>query len=77
LTEPTWLQQSNTRGFVFALYLIWYSLARLWIEPLRTDALLLGPVRVAQLISLIGLVGAGGFIWYRVRQWSKHKRGSA
>ncbi|MDO5708029.1 MAG: prolipoprotein diacylglyceryl transferase [Andreesenia angusta] len=39
-------------GQIFSLYLILYSLGRFFIEGLRTDSLMLGPIRVAQLISL-------------------------
>ena len=53
-------------GSLSCLYLITYSLGRLWIEALRTDPLCLGGVppfcegglRIAQLISLI-LISAG------------------
>ena len=53
-------------GSLSCLYLITYSLGRLWIESLRTDPLCLGGVppfcegglRIAQLISLI-LISAG------------------
>ncbi|NES94737.1 MAG: prolipoprotein diacylglyceryl transferase, partial [Desertifilum sp. SIO1I2] len=50
-------------GTIFLLYLIGYSLGRFWIEGLRTDSLMLGPLRIAQLVSLgaiaIGLTGLG------------------
>lgn len=40
------------RGQTIGGYLIFYSLGRVWIEGLRTDSLMLGPFRVAQLISM-------------------------
>lgn len=43
---------------MFCLYLALYSLARVFIEGLRTDSLMLGPLRVAQLASLL-LIAAG------------------
>lgn len=43
-------------GEVFLLYLALYSLARLFIEGLRIDSLMWGPIRVAQLISLVGIL---------------------
>lgn len=46
------------RGQIFILYIILYSVARLFIEQLRTDSLMLGPLRVAQLISIVSIVGA-------------------
>lgn len=39
-------------GEVLFLYLGLYSLGRFFIEGLRTDSLMIGPLRVAQLISL-------------------------
>ncbi len=46
---------SKDGTFVF-LYLVFYSLGRLWIEGLRTDSLMFGSLRVAQLISLAAIV---------------------
>ncbi|HLR21036.1 MAG TPA: prolipoprotein diacylglyceryl transferase [Tissierellaceae bacterium] len=48
--------RSKINGEIFLLYLILYSVARLAIEGLRTDSLMWGSIRVAQLISLIGIV---------------------
>ncbi|MBI3454722.1 MAG: prolipoprotein diacylglyceryl transferase [Candidatus Rokubacteria bacterium] len=46
-------------GAVFLAYLGLYSLGRFWIEGLRMDSLMLGPLRVAQLVSVIAVVIAG------------------
>ncbi|MFZ5650323.1 MAG: prolipoprotein diacylglyceryl transferase [Bacillota bacterium] len=45
-------------GEVSLLYLILYSLGRFFIEGMRTDSLMLGPVRVAQLVSLMLIIAA-------------------
>jgi phosphatidylglycerol:prolipoprotein diacylglycerol transferase len=51
-------------GTLFMVYLAAYSLGRLWIEGLRTDSLMLGPLRIAQLVSLLGIVlGLAGLAW--------------
>jgi phosphatidylglycerol---prolipoprotein diacylglyceryl transferase len=51
-------------GTLFLTYLPAYSLGRFWIEGLRTDSLMLGPLRIAQVISLIGIgLGAAGLWW--------------
>lgn len=46
------------------MYLVWYGIIRFFIEGLRTDSLMFGPIRVAQLVSLtmivIGFVGLSG-----------------
>ena len=56
----------KARGEVFVLYTALYSVGRFFIEGLRTDSLMLGPFRVAQLISLIIICAAIIiFIWLR------------
>ncbi len=40
-------------GVLSGTYLIWYSLGRFFIEALRTDSLMLGNLKVAQLVSLL------------------------
>ena len=44
-------------GQVAVYYIILYSLGRFFIEGLRTDSLMIGPLRMAQVISLVGVVG--------------------
>ncbi|MCS6960577.1 MAG: prolipoprotein diacylglyceryl transferase [Pseudanabaenaceae cyanobacterium SKYGB_i_bin29] len=44
-------------GTLALLYLVFYSLGRIWIEGLRTDSLMLGNFRIAQLVSLVAIVG--------------------
>ncbi len=46
------------RGDVFLVYLMLYSFGRFWIEGLRTDSLMLGGFRVAQVVSLIFIIFA-------------------
>ena len=51
-------------GTLFLVYMIAYSTGRLWIEGLRTDSLMIGPLRMAQLVSLVGItLGWLGIIW--------------
>ncbi|MFA7636888.1 MAG: prolipoprotein diacylglyceryl transferase [Monoglobales bacterium] len=38
-------------GFIFYGYLLWYGLGRVWIEGLRTDSLMLGNLRISQLVA--------------------------
>ncbi|OKH56379.1 prolipoprotein diacylglyceryl transferase [Calothrix sp. HK-06] len=55
-------------GTLFLTYLPAYSLGRLWIEGLRTDSLMLGPLRMAQVISLIGIaMGLAGLWWLYIK----------
>ena len=43
-------------GQLTGCYLIWYSLGRLVIEGMRTDSLMLGNIRMAQLVSIILII---------------------
>lgn len=43
-------------GQLTCLYLIWYSIGRYFIESLRTDSLMLGNFKVAQLLSIVLIV---------------------
>ncbi|MDD7363127.1 MAG: prolipoprotein diacylglyceryl transferase [Peptoniphilus sp.] len=42
-------------GELTAFYFIVYSIGRFFIEGLRTDSLYIGPLRIAQVVSLIGI----------------------
>lgn len=48
--------KQKEKGEVFLLYLSLYSFIRFFIEGLRTDSLMLGSIRVAQLVSIIGIL---------------------
>ena len=54
------LRRTHIRqGELFLSYLIWYSFGRFFIEGMRTDSLMLFDVlRMAQLLSLVLIVGA-------------------
>ncbi len=45
-------------GALFLAYLGLYSVGRFFTEALRTDALMAGPLRVAQLVSVVGVAAA-------------------
>lgn len=49
-------------GEVFLLYGIFYSIGRFFIEGLRTDSLMIGPLRTAQVISILIIVVFGA-LW--------------
>ena len=51
-------------GTITMFYAIAYSLGRFWIEGLRTDSLMVGGLRTAQMISLAAIVaGIFGLVW--------------
>lgn len=43
-------------GILSSIYIIYYSLIRFYIESLRTDSLMLGNIKMAQAISIVGIV---------------------
>lgn len=47
------LYKTKKPGIILAFYLIFYSLGRFFIEAFRTDSLMLGSIKIAQLISLV------------------------
>lgn len=57
-------------GTLALVYMVGYSAGRFWIEGLRTDSLMLGPLRIAQVVSLVSIaLGLVGLAWlYLVRR---------
>ena len=43
-------------GQLTCIYFMWYGIGRFLIESLRTDSLMLGSIRVAQLVSILTFV---------------------
>lgn len=50
-------------GAVLAGYLVLYSVGRFFVEGLRTDSLMIGPLRMAQVIS-VALILLGVAIYF-------------
>ena len=44
------------KGSTFSTYLIWYGIGRFLIESLRQDSLYFGTLRIAQLVSILGII---------------------
>lgn len=62
--------KKQNHGEVIMLYMILYSIGRFFIEGLRTDSLMLGPLRMAQVISIVFIILGGAGI-YLVRKFSE------
>lgn len=61
-------------GQIFLMYVAWYGLGRLWIEGLRTDSLMIGPIRVSQLLAGVSFLAATAImVWIHFK---KHPDGS-
>ncbi len=51
------------KGQLSGIYLMWYGVTRLIIESLRSDSLMLGPFKIAQIVSIIFIIS--GIYLYR------------
>lgn len=61
----------NTKtGTLTSFYLIWYGIGRFIIEGMRTDSLMLGNLKMAQLISLLMIIS--GLIIFTVLSFKKN-----
>ena len=43
-------------GTLTGIYMIWYGIIRLIIESFRSDSLMMGSIKIAQLISILGII---------------------
>jgi phosphatidylglycerol:prolipoprotein diacylglycerol transferase len=61
------IKKYRENGFIFFTYIGLYSIGRFFVEGLRTDSLMLGPFRIAQLMSMAGFILwlAVMFLYYR------------
>ena len=62
--------REHKNGFIFAAYLMLYSLGRFVVESFRADSLMMGPIRAAQAVSLT-LTAAALFAILKGRLWKK------
>ncbi len=63
-------KKQEVKGEVWLLYIALYSFIRFFIEGLRTDSLMMGQIRVAQLVSVVGIIIAS-FLFYKRRKDEK------
>lgn len=62
-------RKRDHEGTILAWYMVLYSSGRFFIESLRTDSLMIGPLRTAQLISvLMFTIGAAYLAWKYTRK---------
>ena len=62
-------EKNKKVGIVFFTYVGLYSIGRFFIEVLRTDSLMIGSFRIAQLMNLSGIM-----IWLVFLILSKYKK---
>lgn len=58
-------RKKKFNGQVFFFYMAWYGLGRAVIEGLRTDSLMLGSIRISQLVAILAFVaGTAMFLYF-------------
>ena len=62
------------RGEIALSYLMLYSMGRVVVEGFRTDSLMLGPLRMAQVMSLVLFFGALLVLLYRRKTGKAEQR---
>lgn len=70
LARQAWVR----RGEIGLGYLMLYSMGRVVVEGFRTDSLMLGPLRMAQVMSLVLFAGALLVLLYRRRSGRAQQR---
>jgi len=61
-----WMRKKKKfEGEVFCLYFVTYCIGRALIEGLRTDSLMIGHIRVSQLLSIVLVIVFGIFIIFK------------
>lgn len=68
-----WIFKKLKVGQLTGIYLIWYSLGRTFIEGMRTDSLMLGNIKVAQLVSIIFIIAGILLIIFKGRNKEYNK----
>lgn len=66
-------KKKTYEGEVIVSYITLYSIGRFFIEGLRTDSLMFGPIRMAQFVSLVGVVGGLILHFYLKNRAKKNK----
>ena len=56
-------------GMIFCGYMVWYGTGRFLIEGLRTDSLMVGILRVSQLIAIVAIL-LGIILFFILRRYS-------
>ena len=64
-------KKKQQHGIVIGSYMILYSIGRFFIEGLRTDSLMFFGLRIAQIVSLIGIVAGIVIIIFACRKKTK------
>ncbi len=61
-------------GELTGIYLIWYGIGRFFIESIRLDSLMLGNIKIAQLVSTIIIIIGLILLFYKVKEREKYNK---
>ena len=61
-------KRQKRTGNIACLYFMIYSVGRFFIEALRTDSLMIGPLKQAQVISICLFLCAAAILYFRNRK---------
>ena len=65
-------KQNLKVGQLTGIYFIWYGIERFIIESFRSDSLMLGTIKMAQIISII-FIGTGIFLIKKNKKMNYHE----
>jgi len=67
------IRRTNIKqGILSSFYLIWYGIGRFMIEGMRTDSLMLGSLKMAQVISILMIIiGIIMFMYFNFSKFNK------
>lgn len=60
------------KGQLTGFYLIWYGIERFIVEAMRVDSLMLGPVKIAQIVSIVFII-VGIFLMFFYKKKGESK----
>ena len=60
-------KKKQHHGVVIGSYMVFYSIGRFFIEGLRTDSLMFFGLRIAQIVSIIGILAGGIIILFAIK----------
>ena len=59
-------------GTLTSFYLVWYGIERFFVESLRTDSLMLGSFKIAQIVSLVFVIAGIILCVLSLKKWKKN-----
>lgn len=71
-------KRAHKNGFIFASYIVLYSIGRFIVEHFRADSLMLGPLKAAQTVSIVIIILVGAIIvsqklWAGTKEFNREK----